>query len=255
MKFNFQIELNSSIQFINLKRRDWVEAKRYPFFTLLGQSLGSMWLGWEAMTKCVPDIFIDTMGYSFTFPLFKFLSGSKVACYVHYPTISTDMLNVVSQGVTSFNNRSFITNNRGLIRAKIIYYKIFAFLYGLMGRCAHVIMVNSSWTKNHINQLWKRPNKTNLVYPPCNVEDFKKLKLKDRKQLQIISISQFRPEKNHMLQLEIIHQLLKKSEFNDKANQLKLLMVGSCRNDDDDRRVNDLKKHSKSLGIDKQVRN
>jgi len=40
---------------------------------------------------------IDTMGYAFCLPLFKYLGGSKVSCYVHYPTISTDMLSVVQQ--------------------------------------------------------------------------------------------------------------------------------------------------------------
>lgn len=37
------------------------------------------------------------MGYAFCLPLFKYLGGSKVSCYVHYPTISTDMLSVVQQ--------------------------------------------------------------------------------------------------------------------------------------------------------------
>ena len=54
-------------------------------------------LGLEALDKSpeIPDFFIDTMGYAFTLPLFKYFGGSKVGCYVHYPTISTDMLNKV----------------------------------------------------------------------------------------------------------------------------------------------------------------
>lgn len=47
-----------------------------------------MILGYEALSKCLPHIFIDTMGFSFTFMLAKML-GCKVGCYVHYPTIST----------------------------------------------------------------------------------------------------------------------------------------------------------------------
>ena len=34
--------------------------------TLLGQSLGSLVLGWEAFSLLVPDIFVDTMGYAFS---------------------------------------------------------------------------------------------------------------------------------------------------------------------------------------------
>jgi hypothetical protein len=32
------------------------------------------------------------MGYAFTFPVFKILGNCRVACYVHYPTISTGAL-------------------------------------------------------------------------------------------------------------------------------------------------------------------
>ena len=59
---------------------------------MLGQSLGSLALGVEALMSFVPSIYIDTMGYSFTMPLFKYCGASLVGCYVHYPTISTDML-------------------------------------------------------------------------------------------------------------------------------------------------------------------
>lgn len=55
--------------------------------TLIGQSLGSVWLGMEALKIIVPDVYIDTMGYAFTFPLFKLLAGCSVGAYVHYPTI------------------------------------------------------------------------------------------------------------------------------------------------------------------------
>jgi hypothetical protein len=55
--------------------------------TLLGQSMGAIWLGFEALNTIVPDVYFDTMGYAFTFPLFKLLAGCKVGAYVHYPTI------------------------------------------------------------------------------------------------------------------------------------------------------------------------
>lgn len=75
------------VEFIFLRHRGWVEACKYPCFTLLGQSLGSVVLGWEAIIGYVPDIYIDSMGYAFTVPIFRFFGGCKVACYVHYPTI------------------------------------------------------------------------------------------------------------------------------------------------------------------------
>ncbi len=38
-----------------------------------------------------PDVFFDTMGYAFTFPVVRYLSAARplLMCYVHYPTIST----------------------------------------------------------------------------------------------------------------------------------------------------------------------
>jgi len=59
------------IHFAFLHRRQWVEASRYPVLTLLGQSLGSLVLGLEALLMCIPDVFFDSMGYAFTLPLFR----------------------------------------------------------------------------------------------------------------------------------------------------------------------------------------
>lgn len=72
-RFNVQIPRTGpeDLEFVFLKRREWIEASLYPFFTLLGQSLGSCVLGMEALWKFVPDLYLDTMGYAFTLPLFK----------------------------------------------------------------------------------------------------------------------------------------------------------------------------------------
>lgn len=39
-------------------------------------------------------------------------------------------------------------------------------------------MVNSTWTRNHVVDIWKSPS-VHLVYPPCNVEDFLKLPINE----------------------------------------------------------------------------
>lgn len=68
---------------------------------------------------------------------------------------------------------------------------------------ADVVMVNSSWTAAHIRQLWWMWNEPHLVYPPCDTTDLQSLPLDRRlKHLFLVSIAQFRPEKNHRLQLE-----------------------------------------------------
>ena len=91
----FNIRLPRPVNFVFLKSRALVEASSYPHFTLLGQSVGSLFLGWEALTSRVPDVYIDSMGYAFTLPVFRYLGGCRVGSYVHYPTVSTDMLSVV----------------------------------------------------------------------------------------------------------------------------------------------------------------
>lgn len=74
------------------------------------------------------DIFIDTTGFAFTMPIFKFLGGSKTACYVHYPTITTDMCKRVSSRVAIYNNNRAIARSPILTVGKLLYYKIFAFV-------------------------------------------------------------------------------------------------------------------------------
>lgn len=71
-----------------VRARPLVEARLYPAFTMLGQSLGSMLLGLEALCRDTPHVWMDTTGFAFTYPLAK-LAGCRVATYTHYPTIST----------------------------------------------------------------------------------------------------------------------------------------------------------------------
>uniref|UniRef100_V9KUA4 GDP-Man:Man(3)GlcNAc(2)-PP-Dol alpha-1,2-mannosyltransferase n=1 Tax=Callorhinchus milii TaxID=7868 RepID=V9KUA4_CALMI len=250
----FNIKLPRPVQFIFLEKRYLVEAKLYPYFTLLGQSLGSMLLGWEALMKCVPDIFIDSMGYAFTLPLFKNLGGCRVGCYVHYPTISTDMLSVVRNRNPRFNNASFISKNPILSNMKILYYYAFSLMYGLVGSCSDIIMVNSTWTLNHILALWKAGNRTHVIYPPCDVQAFLDIPLMDdskKTNHSIVSVSQFRPEKDHPLQIKAFHQFLKMKRA--QALSVKLILIGGCRNADDEVRVSQLKELCEKLDIKDDV--
>ena len=69
--------------------------------------------------------------------------------------------------------------------------------------CSQVVMVNSSWTKKHIRQLWWKLDEARRVFPPCNTKSLQSLPLQRRlKRLYLVSVAQFRPEKDHALQLE-----------------------------------------------------
>lgn len=246
----FNITLPQPIHFVFLHSRRWVEAKKYPLFTLLGQSLGSLKLGMEALVSFVPDIYVDSMGYAFTLPLFKYFGGCRVACYVHYPTISTDMLERVSQREESFNNASMVSRSPALTWVKVLYYRLFAYLYGLAGARSDMVMVNSTWTYGHIKSLWNIPDKTVIVYPPCDISEFIKIDLnknRNKKVRTILSIAQFRPEKNHQLQLDSFHKFL--TTVGDQRSKYRLVLVGGCRDNKDAQRVDILKQSAADLGI------
>ncbi|PIK44360.1 putative GDP-Man:Man(3)GlcNAc(2)-PP-Dol alpha-1,2-mannosyltransferase isoform X2 [Apostichopus japonicus] len=251
----FNIVLPRAVEFVFLTRRNFVEAKTYPVLTLLGQSLGSVVLGFEALSKFVPDIYIDSMGYAFTLPLFKYVGGCKVACYTHYPTISLDMLSLVSKRTVSYNNQGFVAHNPILSRFKVLYYKLFALLYGFVGARADVVMVNSSWTYGHISSLWGKPSCTSVVYPPCDTKEFLSIKgiPDDEKTVKsIVSIAQFRPEKDHKLQIRSFANFLKRLSESEKE-EVKLELIGSCRNAEDQSRVDELKALSEELGVNERV--
>lgn len=62
---------------------------RYPVATMLFQSLGSIVVGIECLCRLSPDIYIDTIGAAFTYPLLRWFSTTRVVAYVHYPIISS----------------------------------------------------------------------------------------------------------------------------------------------------------------------
>jgi len=66
---------------------------------------------------------------------------------------------------------------------------MFAYLYSLVGTFSDLVVVNSTWTKGHIDQLWGVNSR--IVYPPCNTASLTKLPLEGRERV-IVSVAQFR---------------------------------------------------------------
>jgi hypothetical protein len=180
------------------------------------------------------------------------------------------MLKKVREQRPTYNNNARITTSVSVSRLKLLYYSFFAKLYTLVGFCADSVLVNSSWTKSHIEGLWRltaesrvqdedleattvlQHRRLSLVYPPCNTLELQNMtfsmdakmqalrkthkKWDDMWQSQvntnksvtnashnrvlftandpveeiiqsmcghrlIISVGQFRPEKDHLLQI------------------------------------------------------
>jgi len=241
-RFGFAVD-GRRIRFVPLYFRWIVEARYYPVFTLLGQSIGGALLALEALLRLNPEVFIDTMGVASSYPIARYIFGSKVACYVHYPAISTDMLSLVGRREASYNNRTIISNSYVLSRVKVVYYQMLAFVYGLQGACAHAVLCNSSWTAEHIMDLWGIDPR--IVPPPCNTQDLQQLDLGGREPL-IVSLGQFRPEKNHALQLAAFEILVERGRVSDA----RLAILGSCRNAEDEGRVLDVRRRIAELGLE-----
>jgi alpha-1,2-mannosyltransferase len=60
------------------------------------------------------------MGYAFTFHVFSLLGGVPVGAYVHYPTISTNMLKRVQSRTESVTNASAIRKSSFLSTLKLL---------------------------------------------------------------------------------------------------------------------------------------
>jgi len=172
------------------------------------------------MGNAVADLFFasDTMGYAFTFHVVSWLGGVPVGAYVHYPTIRTDMLARVRSRTAGHTNNVTISRSAILSSGKLAYYRLFMYYYTLSLHRAHFVIVNSSWTKNHVDAIltsqdrlldlvhWMPPlallkcilsasspsvNGSEIVYPPCNTREIIKFPLQNRERI-ILSIAQFR---------------------------------------------------------------
>ena len=76
-----------------------------------------MYFTFLCLLKYVPDVFFDSTGFPFSFFIVKWLCPkTKVAAYVHYPFISYDMINQISQ--KRYNNSGRIADSKALMCIK-----------------------------------------------------------------------------------------------------------------------------------------
>lgn len=237
-RFSITLDPNR-ILFLYLSTRHYVAASTWPHFTLLGQSIGSLILAWDAFNLLVPDVYIDTMGYAFTVAFAKLLFDIPTGAYVHYPTISTDMLESLP------SNASLRTT------VKRQYWLLFAALYKRCGKYVDRVMVNSSWTAAHMRSLWRTD--VTIVFPPCAVTELLREILAtadETREKVLLCIAQFRPEKDHKLLIDAFSRFYKSTT---KHKDAKLVLVGSVRHSEDATRVYDLRIQAREMGIKDQV--
>jgi alpha-1,2-mannosyltransferase len=206
------------------------------------------------------------MGYSFALWLSKLLFPTvPTAAYVHYPTISTDMLQSLDSTSTEQGvNAGAGKGTFGVLKKK--YWHFFAYLYSHVGGNIDVVMTNSSWTQSHIRSLWgsvrskKNVGDITVVFPPVAVEELEiaipvSKESETNRTSNLLYIAQFRPEKNHPLILQSFAKLLSSPSFSSLTSRRKpkLILVGSVRDDDDKKRVYNLRLLANELQIKSDV--
>eukprot|EP00796_Vickermania_ingenoplastis_P005473 gene5472-3947_t len=242
----------------------WLDGATYPFATLLWQTvIGGCLLFYEcAIVHSVPALIIESVGIPMLYPLLHLIAGCRVVAYIHYPIVSSRMADMVHTREVTLNNRGPMAKYALFRWLKLVYYWVFMQFYRFLGQFPDLVLTNSSWTDGHVRSLW-RPRKTHVLFPPCRVDQhvFRRSPAEGKKiskpppevvassrRNQIVSLGQFRPEKNHALQLRA---------FSAAADRLPvgttLVLVGGARNEEDLARVEALKELSCSLGIEKQV--
>lgn len=206
------------------------------------------------------------MGYAFTLGLARWLfPDMPCGAYVHYPTISTDMLQSLdpdsplgSLGVNAGQGVGL----RGFVKRQ--YWNFFAYLYAKMGATIDVVMTNSSWTQAHVSSLWGSGRRTagknepiSVVYPPCAVEELESVidvseASEKKREKVLLYIAQFRPEKNHQMIVEAFADFVKSGT--EAAEGAKLELIGSVRaGGEDSKLVYKLRVLCRELQIDDRV--
>lgn len=187
------------------------------------------------------------MGYAFTVA-FSSIMFPEIAtgAYVHYPTISTDMLESLDAKDSKGMNAGQGQGLKGMLKRR--YWKIFAGLYCWAGRKIDVVMTNSTWTQNHIKALWGirishacSLGQPTILYPPVSVAEYQNAiqiseEAEARREPILLYISQFRPEKNHTLILRAFARMAhaENAQSSKAVSKARLTLLGSVRKNTED---------------------
>ncbi|OII72127.1 glycosyl transferase [Cryptosporidium ubiquitum] len=155
-----------------------------------------------------PKVFVETAGFPFSLISARILPTTKhISTYIHYPQV----------------RKEIIENEKRKNILRYFYLKLFSFVYKFSIGLANKIVVNSNWTFGMLSELWGRNSvEMSVCYPPINMNYYSLNKPVDPKLRRniIVSLSQFRAEKNHFVQIKIFSGILKRiREIKDMAGK------------------------------------
>lgn len=183
--------------------------------------------------------------------------------YVHYPTISTDMLQSLDPDSATGSQGVNAGKGKGAYGAgKKLYWQVFAMVYSWVGASIDIVMTNSTWTLEHITSIWgewrQQLGKSTpvTVYPPVAVEELEKAveitaSSEKKREKALLYIAQFRPEKNHHLILNSFAEFM--ATKTPASKNTRLILIGSVRDDSDSKRVYELRLLANELQIKDSV--
>lgn len=205
--FNVDIDI-CDLEFQRLHLGWLIHADNYNFARLFFQYIASCLTAIEICLTSNCCYIIDTSGMHFGTVIFRLF---KIPCivYIHYP-----LLNVSTRPST------------------MLYHFLLLQMYKLSLLSSSKIIVNSTWTYKKIIKMCCFEKDIEIIYPPCNclnsnqlIDEF------DTDTINIVSLGQFRPEKNHYLQINVFSQL--SDHFKNK--KMTFHVIGSTRNDNDEK--------------------
>lgn len=245
-------DIRDRIVFIHLPDKyQWlIKGESYKFLSIVGQAIGSIILVLIGLAQLVPDVYIDTIGIPFTYSIVHSFLGIPIISYIHYPTVSKDML----------KSASLMPGLRGFF--KYYYWLLLLKIYALNVMWCNITLFNSTWTAENVRAALGLESgdeeveeyvKNHILYPPCvsyddesfdNV-DVSYLVSKTRERC-ITYVAQFRPEKRHALLIKEYKEYLNKL---DGTAPYSLILIGSLRSAKDEEFVEGLKKLIEELKI------
>lgn len=245
-------DMRKRIVFIHLPDKyQWlIKGESYKFLSIVGQAIGSIILLFIGLNQLVPDIYIDTIGLPFTYSIVHLLLGLPIISYVHYPTVSRDML----------KSASLMPGIRGIL--KYYYWLVLLKLYAFNLVWSDITLFNSTWTAENVqaalglelvNKEEEDHIRSHILYPPCvcyddtNFDQINVPSLISKKRKRCITyVAQFRPEKRHDLLIRHYKEYLNKLNGTEPYS---LILIGSLRSANDEELVNKLKELIKNLNI------
>eukprot|EP00762_Andalucia_godoyi_P003991 ANDGO_05597.mRNA.1 GDP-Man:Man(3)GlcNAc(2)-PP-Dol alpha-1 len=218
--------LHRRLAFVHLPFSACLDPQSFPVATMFFQLFGAVCVAFHAVLRDpFVQVFIDSTGWAPTLMFAKVLTGCRTGAYVHYPTISDVHLDAAT----------------GFLR-KLYLGALFLF-YRFCGSFVDFAAANSSWTMARMKKIWPS-TAISLVYPPCPVEALSAIATTSKRERIILSIGQFRPEKNHALQLQAFAEAVANG-----LHQARLVVIGSTRSPGDEDRVVSLQTLARDLGI------